>query len=582
MKDDSEQGMDDLSPEDIEFLKQQSPEETAKLLSGSNAGYWAEFHQLKLQSGTFSFYNHEYLIELFTGPMNKKKRARKRCYMKAPQGGFSIVEAIINLWGMSTKYYKQGVLHLLPTKATVEEFGKAKYGTIISKNKNAIGRYVKSGTKGVDSASMKQIFDAFLYLRSATLRTDDEGDNKSAAGLASISVDKVDFDEIEMMDLEAIALALGRMDHSDIKEEVYIGNPGGEDSGIDLVWKGSDMRHWYRKCTCMTGDLHQWMSAEKEFPDCVREYPDADEREREGKHRGFIACKRCGKPLPVWSGRDTGMWVPDKPSIVDMEGYRWSHLSSAFHDPAEILRKFIDPPYGNLGGVYRMHLGLPYSAAEDKLRKNVILGNCCSELMKMSSPGPCIAGMDVGLIKHLVIGMKTAPEKIEIVRVAKPTSFDEAYDLFRRYNVRSGVVDIRPYEDEARKFQKLCKKVGIKVYLCQYVDNSSVEYSFNDNTGIVKTYRTGIFDQSHRYFANGNITLPRQNSDIEEFAQQCCNCEKYPDKDRNGSDVMRYRPCGDTRQGEHFRNALNYLLLSTHKAAVVAKKGSTRQKMCIN
>jgi hypothetical protein len=509
------------------------------------------------------------MAEWITGPTDRKRRAKRRAAMKAPQMGESLAEIIDTLHGMKTGRYPLGVLHLLPTKATVEEFGKAKYGPILSKNKTTIGKYIKAGAKGVDSASLKQIRDSFLYLRSATLEDDESGDGKRSSQLASISVDKVTLDEVEQMSLQAIALALSRMDASEVQESVYIGNPGGEDSGIHLIFKQSDQRQWFRRCDCVKGDLSAWTCAELTFPDCVQEYPDAEERSRNGLHRGFIACRKCGKPVPSWNGPGSALWIPQKPSVTDFDGYQISHLSSKFHDPMEILKKFENPPYGDIGGVYRMELGLPFSAAEDKMRLHTVLDNCGSYISANSHAGPCIMGVDVGLIKHVVIGIKTGHDKYEILRVAKCRTFDEITDLRRRYNVKSTVVDIRPYEDEARKFQKFEKTQGNRVFLCQYVESALREFDFNDDTGVVKTYRTGIFDNSHRLMSNGNIVLPRKDSSIQEFAEQYCNCEKYPDKDRNGATVMRYRPCGDMKQSEHYRNATNYFLLAAVKSTIV-------------
>lgn len=572
----------EITPELADYFNSKTPAERAKLLAEGNACFWAQYHKLKLQSGPFSLNGREYLAEWIHGPINKKRRSKKRCAMKAPQDGFSIGEAITNLHGMINGTYPQGVLHLLPTKATVEEFGKAKYGPLIFNNKTAIGKFVQTGPKGSDSASMKKIGSAYLYLRSATLNPDETGDGKTSAPLSSISVDKVDFDEIELMDSEAIALAKGRMGASEVQEEVYIANPKGEDSGIDSIWKQSDMRRWHRKCSCIGGDLSAWTCAELEFPNCVKEYPDADDRERNGLFRGYIACKHCGKPLPIWAGPGTGMWIPEKPSVTDFEGYQKGHLTSNFHDPLTILKEFEDPPNGDLAGVYRMRLGLPFSSAEDKLRINTVLANCGSHIMATQHSGPCAMGMDVGLIKHIIIGTRPKKGHYEIIRVAKIRSFDDAYDMCLKYGVRKGVVDIRPYEDEARTFQKKCRSKGIMIFLCQYVDNALQVREFNDHTGIVKTYRTGIFDRSHRVLSDGNITLPRQDSAVKEFAEQCCNCEKYPTQDRIGATVMRYRVCGNIRQGDHFRNTLNYFLLAADRTPVIRKSGYVRQRKCIS
>lgn len=574
---------DILTKEQLELLNQTDPKEMAKILAASNAGYWAEQNKLKLQSGTFSFHEHEYLEEPLNGPTDRKYRAYQRCYMKAPQGGFSIAEAIDNIHGMIHGRYPQGVMHLLPTKPAVEEFGKSKYGPIINRNKKAVFNFIKrTGLKGADSASIKKINDAFLYLRSATLNPDDEGDGKSSVSLSSISIDKVDFDEIELMDNESIAKAKGRAAHSKNPEFCYIFNPGGEDSGGDLIWQQSDQRHWFRRCDCTAGDLSSWTCAELDFPDCVKEYPDSLERRKERKDRGYIACKNCGKPLPFYQGPGTGMWIPSKPDIVDFDGYRWSHLTSHYHDPLDILEEFIDPPYGNIGDVYRLRLGLPYSSAEDKLKKEVVLRCCGNRQQQMHHRGPCFFGMDVGKIMHLVIGYKVGKEDYEVVRIAKPESFEDAFNIILDYGVKVGVVDIRPYEDSAKKFAAKCREEGMTVFLCQYDDNPAVVSQFNDNNFLVKTFRTGVCDRTHRIFSSGNIVLPDRSSAMENFAEQCCNVEKYADTNRYGQKVYRYRACGSRTVGDHFRHAMNYFVTAGDRARVVTKANKTLQRKVIS
>jgi hypothetical protein len=155
--------------------------------------------------------------------------------------------------------------------------------------------------------------------------------------------------------------------------------------------------------------------------------------------------------------------------------------------------------------------------------------------------------------------------------------------MFLRYGVKKAVVDIRPYEDEARAFQKKCQKANIEVFLCEYGDNPTQEGEFNDNTGIVKTYRTGILDRSHRYLSNGAITLPSiQSPKIRWFAEQCCNMEKYKDTNRYGQEIFRYRACGDRTVGDHFRHTLNYFILAAGRAPTMRAKGFQRQTKCIS
>ena len=189
--------------------------------------------------------------------------------------------------------------------------------------------------------------------------------------------------------------------------------------------------------------------------------------------------------------------------------------------------------------------------------------------------GPCAMGVDVGKVKHVVIGTRRADGKYEIVRAMRPVkgpgAWDEMLKLIRDYNIRSAVVDIRPYEDEARTFQQRALKQGCKVFLCVYTENSTVESNFNNDTGVVKAHRTGIFDQTHRLLSDGDMVLPSRSPEIDEFIRQCCNCAKFEEKDkRKNTMVYRYRPTGDGQ--EHFRNALNYLILSAKGGRVATVK----------
>jgi hypothetical protein len=523
---------------------------------------WACACEIVLQSkDVFSLKNHQYLEK----PM--RSRARRKCAMKATGMGFSEAMGILpSIHGLIHNRYPQGVIYLFPTNDDVQDYSKSRFDTLFNANRGFIGRFVKPGGKGVDSVKLKKIGNSFLYLRGATLSPEDEGSGgATSTKLSGIQADRVVFDEIHLMNQEAIAKALGRMGHSKVKEEVYIANPGGEDEDINILWKQSDMQSWFRKCLA----CEEWTCAEEEFPQCVKEYINSAERKREGLHAGYIACKKCGKPVPIYSEEGSGEWVAARPTVTDMEGYSISHLSSTFHDPLDILKRFNNPPQGNIGDVYRLDLGKAYSSLEDKLQINTVLANCGNDLMPDSHTGPCAMGVDVGLTFHVVIGIRTGKERYEVVRVVQVQNFNDVHDLARRYNVKSEVVDIRPYEDSARLYQKGQKQYGSRVYLCQYSENPSIDYDFNDNNGIVTAHRTGIFDKTQRMLINGEIRLPRICPAIREFARQCCNCAKKKKLDKNKQPIYRYEPTGD--QQEHYRNALNYFVLaaSNNKIRIV-------------
>lgn len=527
---------------------------TPKDIASVDCGYWATLHRIRLQASKFSFKDHEYQVEpmCFTG--------RRMCSMKARQGGWTETEVLDSLHGMIYKHLPLGVLYLFPTTDDVNEFSKARFNPLIAANREAIGKYVKSVGKGTDTASLKKIHTAFLYLRGARLSQKISDINESSK-LKSIPVDRVVFDEIDHMDEEAIAKARGTMGHSKVKQERYLSNPLVPGEGIDKIFSTSDQRHWFRKC----GHCGEWTCAELSFPDCVKIRDNGT---------GYIGCNKCGKEVFIKDGE----WVPSVPANSDfMHGYRWSQLTSAFNDPAEILEDFSNPPEGNLADVYRLRLGLPYIAAEDRLTEAQVY-NCCGNFIQSHShSGPCAMGVDVGKIKHIVIGVRSGNDQYTIVKIAQLSSWDDIHNLARRFNVKSAVVDIRPYEDSARRFQSEAK---FKTFLCEYKENTPQGTIYNNKTGIVSVNRTEIFDISHRLVVTpGMLTVPRYCPEVKEFAHQMCGAYKVLETNkRSGTSVYRYK--GDN---DHYRNAVNYFILAASKSRIARVGGyKNRQEKVIS
>ena len=536
------------------------PKLNEKLMQ-ADAGRWVVACGIRLQAGRFTFHGREYQVE----PMSSV--VRRRCYMKATQFfGATEMEVLKDLHGMIKFKYLLGVAHIFPTNDEVGEFSKSRFKPLIANNKTFIGKYVKEAGGGTDTTSLKKVRDAFLFLRGARL-SQKVGDTteSTSSKTAGFSVDKCVFDEVDYMDTDVIEKFKGRMGDSPYKEEVYLGNPSHEDFGIDLIFKQSDQRYWFRKCSC-----GHWTCAEKSFPQCVK-------IRRDGT--GYIGCDKCGLEVPVWAGLGSAEWVPDFPEKSGyMHGYMGSQLMSPRIDPAEILEDFVNPPFGNLADVYRLRLGRAYSNRDEKLRKSDVLACCGGDGISLSHSGPCAMGVDVGKVKHVVILTKLPKDRYEIIRAIKipfgPEGWNQISDLAKKYNVQSTVIDIRPYEDEARAYQRAHggDVANPATFLCEYSDTQMTDFSFNNNTGVVKVHRTGIFDQTHRLFSMEKIILPRQCTETEEFARQCCNCARFEEKDKRRNIIVnRYRPTGDRQ--EHFRNALNYGIVacSGHRVGTVSR-----------
>ncbi len=526
-------------------------------LSRVSCGHWSSYNRLQMQSGEFSFKGREYLMEVID------TRSSRVCAMKASGGGFSQCLGILpTLHGLIMGRYPQGALYVFPTETDVDEYSKSRFAPLIKSNPKEIGGYVKNvGGGGADTSALKRIGRGFLYLRGGRLQPSDEGTGaKKSTRLSGIQVDRIDLDEVDQMDSETPAKARKRMDAASVdgvpgrREERYIANPSDVDRGIDLYWQVSDQREWYVKCTCggITCALRDFLND----PEKTVGYYDEKVRRPDGLfYRGFVRCSRCGRPIGNWPGE----WVKGRPSVQDFDGYQWNHLASVFSDPAKVLEDFRNPPEGNIGDVYRLDLGLPYSSATDRLARDVVLRGCGSDAMAVVHSGPCAMGVDIGCVNHVVIGIRVSRDRYEIIKVAQVADLRDVHDLAKRYSVKSAVVDIGPYGESQRLFQR---SEPYKVYLCEYTDSPLQEAVFNDNNGVVKAFRTGIFDKSHRLLADGEVRLPRISDEIREFARQCCNCVKSKKEDKRKQQIVfRYEATGAKKE-DHYRNAMNYFLLA--------------------
>ena len=530
---------------------------TTSDLAARNPAFWAAMkNEIKLQKGCYSFSGREYLREIM------ESEAKQLAMMKGTQGGASITIMLLCLHGMIHKIYQRGVLYLFPTAMDVREFSQAVLNPLLAANRQALGRFVKnSKSGGSDTTTLKHVNGANFFMRGAGLKQIVDGQVGESPAMKGISCDVNVYDEVELFDPDVIAKARGRMGASvdvvdgvvdfdtAIARDIFIGNPGIPGYGIDKIFQESDQRHWFRKC------LHcgEWTCAEESFPDCVK---------IRDSGRGYIGCMKCGKEVFV---RD-GQWVPQyREKSEHMHGYRWSQLTSPCpRDPSMILEDFINPPENNLADVYRIQLGLPFINAEDRLTTAQVFSRCGSSVMGIGDPGPCSFGLDVGKICYLVIGKRTGTKTHEIVKVARlPGDGDwhKIGEMIHSFNCKSGVIDIRPYEASARRFQQSLK---MTVFLCEYSETTPIPRSFSLTTGIVKVNRTEILDDSHNLVAeDGKLVLPAvHHSEIKEFAKQVCNPAKVLETNKQTKrSVYRYRGTED-----HYRHALGYYLLAAHNA----------------
>ena len=486
---------------------------------------WAE--GLLLDGRAFSLAGHEYQRGMLA------EAASRQVFLKGAQVGVTSVVMLRTLHGLISGRYPQGALYLFPSRVDVQDFSRGRFNPLINDNEQ-VSRYVSD----TDTQGIKRIGKAILYLRGAKATSRIRGLKRSSTALKSVPADRVCFDESDEMEPAMIDLALERMAHSAIKEEIYLSTPTIPDYGVDRLFQGSDQRHWFLRCPKCGKDT----CLELEFPECLHE-----------TSRGDVIrlCQRCrDAELHPKDGR----WVPlHQDRAQDMVGWRISQLNSMYVEPGNILRAYLNPPNGNLSETMNSKLAAAHIAAENRLTVGEVLGLCDPDrLMQAEDPGPCYMGIDVGSLLHVVIAKPHWNKAGQVIYIGAVRGFNDLQDLMKRFNVGRAVIDALP---ETRLSKSFAKKHKGKAFCCFYNDNMKGSYAWNERDLVVSANRTESLDASQNELANGNVILPAESETIHGFALQCSNVARVLQTDpETGSSRYLYIKTGD----DHYRHAWNY------------------------
>jgi hypothetical protein len=473
------------------------------------------FHEwvkgITLDGKPFTYERHEYLVKPY------QDNHPHQVEQKAAQMGLTSKAMFRVAYGARYGGYR-GILYLFPSKSDVTDFSKGRIDPLIDENPDTIGKWLKD----TDSANIKRIWNAFLYLRGM----------KSRVGLKSIPVDFVVFDELDEAPQNAIDMAVERMAHSEFKEVLKLSNPTLPDYGIDKAFQETDQRYWLLRCD----KCNEYNCMEDLFPDNLIEI----------NGNVIRACQKCQSEL----NPSMGQWVAKKPSITDKRGYHYSQLFSHFVEPGDILHQFRTT--NNLTDFYNLKIGVAYVEAENRLSVQEVLALCGNEGIVSEDPGPCFMGVDQGKNLHVVIGKKHPQKAGKIVHICIYRDWEELDRLIRNFNVSRCVVDALPEIRNARAFAERHKG---KVYLNYYNEHQKGSYKWNEQELIVQCNRTESLDASHREIMDQSIILPKECEIVGEFAQHLHNVAKKLEEDEeSGSKRYIYVKLGE----DHFRHSYNY------------------------
>jgi hypothetical protein len=484
---------------------------------------------LLLDGRPFSLEGHEYQRDLLT------ENARRQVFLKGAQVGITSIQMIKTLFGLITGRFPQGALYLFPSRGDVADFSRGRFNPLINDNPD-VAKFVLD----TDAQGIKRVGKSMLYMRGARSTAKIGGMKRSSTALKSIPVDRVCFDERDEMADDMVDLALERMSHSAIKEEIHLSTPSIPDYGVDKLFQKSDQRYWFIKCEKCGGET----CLELEFPGCLEELSDG---------RIIRLCQRCRNN--EIHPKD-GQWVSFYPNrSKGLVGWRISQLNSMFVDPGTILKLYLDPPNGNLSEVMNSKLAQAHIAAENRLTVSEVIDLCGDTPNGVSDPGPCYLGCDVGSLLHVVVARRSRDKAAKVIFIGAIKAFKELDSLMKRFNVARAVVDALPETRLARDF---ARRHNGRVFCCFYQEHQKGGYAWNERELTVSANRTESLDASHNELAQGNVILPSQSETMQEFARHCANVARVLQTDpETGSSRYVYIKTGL----DHYRHAWNYAVM---------------------
>lgn len=487
----------------------------------------------------YTFDGYEYLSEIAKRPW--KRKGEHLFFRKSSQCGASEFAIGLLLWmnDRNLNNWKGSGL-VFPATQQLHDHLKARVFPIMEvpyfnqKLKNANLRYFRWNDKPI-------------YFRGGQTRRD-------LIGWPGDFIILDEFDEFADP-ISIIPTIEARQNASDYKWIFGLSTPTYPDIGIDRAYSMSNQHNWYVQCE----KCHKSFSPLVEiqltgFENCVVQAPITNEV-------GF-QCPHCHE-LTQTNGAP-GVWECDQKADNQNYAYSISRLFVRNGNLKQLLTKYYDAL--NIQEFYNSELGLPYAPANAKLQRKHIVEACTgASEMAFGSSDPTWMGVDVGLKCHWVVAKPREGGHIEVIAYGI-CRFDELKEIETRFNVKSEVIDLRPYEQEVKRH--IGGKRGF--FACDFnTGNQEDWYKYttaDDETRgntvrVIKADRTQSCDHLITQLAvKQKLVLPGRAKEDLRFVNQLCAPTRMDIADTKTGDHKAVYNSGG--KADHFFFALTYLLLA--------------------
>jgi hypothetical protein len=450
---------------------------------------------------------------------------------------------------------------MMPTFKQIEMLTKMSFNPIFAYNPWL------SKLTSVNSAQIKTINGRSIYFVGAQSESVGGSQTKDSANLRSIPCDRVDRDEIDLMEQSMIDQSEQRLNASNFRHINNFGSPTYPGYGIDQLYEDGDQTTWNIKCdscnsyTCIETTFLNTSS--KEIPKCF----------------GFIdghwvrVCVKCGKQIDQRKGE----WVSAYPSRENGSWWVSNFLSpqSALDDH---LKRYQSVTGGALCEFMRSIVGIASIEAEDGLTEQEVLSCCGTDGVRGYWDGETVMGVDDNKGLRVVIGRRIDKDVYEIYTVANLESLNQVHDLAAKMGVKYSVIDSGPFDHGIRDFQK---KEPYKTWLCYYSEQMAGEPKWDNTLGTVKCNRNEWCDKVHSIVVDKKLILPRRSPAVNEYASEMTHTVKALIKN---PDTGISKPRWIKRGRDDYFHATLYFLLAASRMTPIPRSGRSapRVKFAIN
>ena len=456
------------------------------------------------KSDLLDFVDHPFLIDILTD------WSREIVIKKCAQIGGSVTFNLKALFAIIK--FGWNILYTFPTDSDVNEFVSSKTNKILAANPR-----VFTGIN-TDNIERKEFNGRFMFFKGTV--------SKTAAIMTT--ADLLIHDEASRSDQSVIDTMKSRTKASRYKGRWLFSNPTTEKDAIDMAWNKSDKKEWV--ITCKHCGVEQYLS----WPESI------------DMNKKCYQCKECKGEITN-ADRRMGKWVAQNPG-KKISGYHISLLMAPWISADEIIRD----SEGDQEYFYNFVLGEPYSTGDISVSRATILDNWTPRNLET---GVWYLGVDVGNIKHYVLGSELGPTKI-----GRFTKWMDLDDMMKHYKPKL-VIDAMPDNTMAKYYVENYQN-ALMSFFQENKNNPKtiVWWGEGNKEGVVYSNRNRILDQLIDEILNAKMLFGlSSDSEIKNYLKHWETLRRIKTVDNRGIESFEW----DSTTGEdHYVFATLYYYLA--------------------